>query len=125
MSIEIDILNGKARGPSPNRCSTRSGRLKPSRSCPGHGIAAAHAELRVLVEDELEGSSAMSASIAARPPGMGTRSRSAGSAASPPAQDSARHGYASIALNAAIQTLKDEGATDFALLFCEPHIAPF
>ena len=38
---------------------------------------------------------------------------------------SQRHGYASIALNAAIQTLKDEGATDFALLFCEPHNAPF
>ena len=36
-----------------------------------------------------------------------------------------RRGYASIALNAAIQTLKDEGATDFALLFCERHNAPF
>src|SRR5437773_761757 len=34
-------------------------------------------------------------------------------------------GLASIALNAAIQTLKDERATDFALLFCEPHNAAF
>ena len=40
-------------------------------------------------------------------------------------EDKRRRGYASIALNAAIQTLKDEGATDFALLFCEPHNAPF
>jgi hypothetical protein len=37
----------------------------------------------------------------------------------------AGRGYASIALNAAIQTLKDEGATDFGLLFCEPRNAPF
>ena len=30
-----------------------------------------------------------------------------------------------IALNAAIQTLKDERSIDFALLFCEPTRAPF
>ena len=36
--------------------------------------------------------------------------------------DSRRRGYASIALNAAVQTMREhEGATDFALLFCEPH----
>ena len=40
-------------------------------------------------------------------------------------EDQRRHGYASIALNAAVQTFKDEGATDFGLLFCEPHNAPF
>jgi len=32
---------------------------------------------------------------------------------------------ASMALDAAIQTLKDEGSVDFALLFCEPHHAAF
>src|SRR5665213_234409 len=36
-----------------------------------------------------------------------------------------RRGYASIALDAAIQTLKHEGSAAFALLFCEPHNAPF
>jgi hypothetical protein len=30
-----------------------------------------------------------------------------------------------MALDAAIRTLRDEGATDFALLFCEPHNAAF
>ena len=40
-------------------------------------------------------------------------------------EDVRRRGYASVALNAAIQTLKDEGSADFALLFCEPHNAPF
>jgi hypothetical protein len=35
------------------------------------------------------------------------------------------HGYASIALNAAIRTLRDERSVDFGLLFCEPPRAPF
>ena len=35
-------------------------------------------------------------------------------------EDKRRHGYASIALNAAVQTFKDEGATDIGLLFCAP-----
>lgn len=32
-----------------------------------------------------------------------------------------RSGYASIGLNAAVQTFRDREALDFALLFCEPH----
>jgi GNAT superfamily N-acetyltransferase len=39
-------------------------------------------------------------------------------------ENARRRGYASIALNAAIQTLKDEGSTDFALLFCRPASIP-
>jgi aminoglycoside 2'-N-acetyltransferase I len=39
--------------------------------------------------------------------------------------DARRRGYASIALDAALQTLKHEGSAAFALLFCEPHNAPF
>lgn len=36
-----------------------------------------------------------------------------------------RRGYATIALNAAIQTFKEERAIDFALLFCEQHNVAF
>ncbi|MBC7580162.1 GNAT family N-acetyltransferase [Tardiphaga sp.] len=39
--------------------------------------------------------------------------------------DFRRRGFASVALNAALQTLKDERATDFALLFCRQHNADF
>ncbi|MET0221580.1 MAG: GNAT family N-acetyltransferase [Tardiphaga sp.] len=39
--------------------------------------------------------------------------------------DFRRQGYASVALDAAVQTLKDERATDFALLFCRPHNVEF
>lgn len=39
--------------------------------------------------------------------------------------DFRRQGLASMALDGAVQTLKDERATDFALLFCEPHNVDF
>ena len=35
--------------------------------------------------------------------------------------DCRRQGYASLALNAAIQTMRQHEAVQFALLFCEPH----
>jgi aminoglycoside 2'-N-acetyltransferase I len=39
--------------------------------------------------------------------------------------DHRRRGYASIALNAAVQTLRHHDAAQFALLFCEPHNVVF
>ena len=56
---------------------------------------------------------------------MGATSRWAASAGLLTRPDAQRRGYASLALNAAVQTLRDEGSTAFALLFCEPHNAPF
>lgn len=35
--------------------------------------------------------------------------------------DHRRRGYASVALGAAVQTMRDHDAAQFALLFCEPH----
>jgi aminoglycoside 2'-N-acetyltransferase I len=35
--------------------------------------------------------------------------------------DHRRRGYASVALSAAVQTMRDHDAAQFALLFCEPH----
>jgi aminoglycoside 2'-N-acetyltransferase I len=35
--------------------------------------------------------------------------------------DCRRQGYASVALNAAVQTMRDHDAAQFALLFCEPY----
>ena len=39
--------------------------------------------------------------------------------------DHRRNGYASIGLNAAVQTFRDREALDFGLLFCEPHNEAF
>ena len=63
----------------------------------------------------------MSASISAPPPGTGARSISAVSAGLRPARIAGDEGYASLALGAAVQTMRDHEAIKFALLFCEPH----
>ena len=91
----------------------------------GH-VKWAHADLRVLIDAPEEsskspGSPAMSASISVPPPGTGARSISAASAGLRPARIAADKGYASVALGAAIQTMRDHEAFKFALLFCEPH----
>jgi predicted acetyltransferase len=92
---------------------------------PWAGVVFARAELRVLVLDEA-GKARCHVGVYRREitwNGQKIRAGGIGGVATLPG--SQRHGYASIALNAAIQALTDEGATDFALLFCEPHNAPF
>jgi aminoglycoside 2'-N-acetyltransferase I len=39
--------------------------------------------------------------------------------------DQRRRGYATIALNAAVHTMREHDAAQFALLFCEPHNCKF
>jgi aminoglycoside 2'-N-acetyltransferase I len=92
---------------------------------PWAGIVFAHADLRVLVQDEAEDVLCHVGIYRREVTWNGRKLRAGGIGGVLTRQDSRRRGYASIALNAAIQTLKDEGATDFALLFCEPHNVPF
>jgi aminoglycoside 2'-N-acetyltransferase I len=125
MSIEIDVLNGDASWPL----------VKPLYDAvwPPHvveklawaGIVFAHADLRVLVQAEPEGLVCHVGIYRREVKWNGRKLRAGGIGGVATREDVRRRGYASIALNAAIQTLKDEGATDFALLFCEPHNAPF
>lgn len=121
MSINIEILNGDASWPT----------VKPlfDTVWPRHVIAALgwkdilfdDPELRVIVENEDEavvshvGIYRRRATFNERPVHIG----GIGGVATHP--DHRRHGFATIALNAALQTLRDEGSTGFALLFCEPH----
>jgi len=88
-------------------------------------VVFAHADFRVFVERENEGIVChvgifrRHATLNGRPVhvggigGVATRS------------DSKRRGYATVALNAAIATLRHEGSIGFALLFCEPHNEAF
>ena len=85
----------------------------------------AQADLRVLVQAEPEGVVCHVGIYRREVTWNGRTFRAGGIGGVLTAKDSRRKGYASIALNAAVQTLKDEGATDFGLLFCEPHNAPF
>jgi predicted acetyltransferase len=121
MSIEIEILNGDAAWPiaEPLLATVWPPQEKASRPW-GH-VVFAHAELRVLVEAEGQGLVChvgiyrRRATLNGRPVHIG----GIGGVATRP--DHRRQGLATIALNAALQTLKHEGSTGFALLFCEPH----
>ena len=67
----------------------------------------------------------MSASTSAPSPGTGARSHIGGIGGVSTREDCRGRGYASLALNAAIQTMRDHEAVRFAMLFCEPHNVAF
>jgi predicted acetyltransferase len=92
---------------------------------PWAGIVFAHADLRVLVQAEGEDVVCHVGIFRREVTWNGRKMRAGGIGGVATREDARRRGYASIALDAAIQTLRDEGSTDFALLFCEPHNAPF
>jgi GNAT superfamily N-acetyltransferase len=92
---------------------------------PWAGIVFAHAELRVLVQSKPDGVVCHVGIYRRDIEWNGHKVRVGGIGGVLTRADARRRGYASIALNAAIETLKDEGSTAFALLFCEPHNARF
>jgi GNAT superfamily N-acetyltransferase len=108
VSIEIEVLNGDASWPLAQPLIEAVWPPHVLEKLPWGDVVFAHADLRVLVQSEDQG---LICHVGISR--LATR------------EDFRRRGYASIALNAAIQTLTDEGATDFGMLFCEPHNAPF
>lgn len=125
MSIEIDVLNGDASWPLAEPLYNAVWPPDVVEKLPWAGVVFAHAEWRVLVQADPEGVVCHVGIYRREVKWNGRKIRAGGIGGVLTREDSRRRGYASIALNAAIQTLKDEGATDFALLFCEPHNAPF
>jgi predicted acetyltransferase len=92
---------------------------------PWADIVFAHAELRVLVRDDADDVICHVGIYRRDVTWDGRKLRAGGIGGVLTREDARGRGYASIALNAAIQTLKDERSIDFALLFCEPYRAPF
>ena len=125
MSIEIDVLDGNQSWPIAEPLFNAVWPPQVVAKLPWAGIVFAHAELRVLLQTET-GEAVCHIGIYRRDiEWNGRRMRAGGIGGVLTRNDSRRKGYATLALSAAIQTLKDEGSTDFALLFCEPHNAPF
>jgi GNAT superfamily N-acetyltransferase len=121
MSIDIEILTGATSWPIAQPLLDAAW---PTDDSPRQGPAFAGADLRVLLEDE--SGLACHVGIHWRDATWNDRKvRIGGIGAIATRPDCRRRGYASVALNAATQTLKDERATDFALLFCEPQQAAF
>jgi predicted acetyltransferase len=125
MSIEIDVLNGDTSWPMAEPLFNAVWPPQVIEKLPWAGIVFAHADLRVLVQAEGEGVVCHVGIYRREVKWNGRRIAAGGIGGVLTREDCRRRGYASIALNAAIKTLKDEGSTDFALLFCEPHNAPF
>jgi aminoglycoside 2'-N-acetyltransferase I len=125
MSIEIDVLNGDASWPVAKPLFNAVWPPDVIEKLPWAGIVFAHAKLRVLVQADPEGLVCHVGIYRREVKWNGRKIRAGGIGGVLTREDARRRGYASIALNAAIQTFKDEGSTDFALLFCEPHNAPF
>jgi aminoglycoside 2'-N-acetyltransferase I len=125
MGIEIDILNGDE---SWALAEPLLNAVWPSdvleKLSWGH-IKWADADLRVLIEapkEEPKGGLACHVGIFFRTATWNGRNVHIGGIGGVSTRaDCRRRGYASIALNAAVRTMRDHEAIQFALLFCEPH----
>jgi aminoglycoside 2'-N-acetyltransferase I len=125
MSIEIDVLNGDASWPMVKPLFDAVWPREAVEKLPWGHVKWANADLRVLIEDA-SGSIVCHAGIYFRTITWNDRKvqiGGIGGVATRP--DCRRLGYASVALNAAIQTLRDQEAVRFAMLFCEPHNVAF
>jgi aminoglycoside 2'-N-acetyltransferase I len=125
MSIEIEVVNGDASWPLAKPLFDAVWPPEVVEKLPWGRIVFAYPELRVLVEADPEGVVSHVGLQRREVTWNGRKMRAGGIGGVLTREDFRQRGYASIALNAAIQTLKDEGSTDFGLLFCEPHHAPF
>jgi aminoglycoside 2'-N-acetyltransferase I len=125
MSVEIEVLNGDVSWPLARPLYDTVWPPHVLAARPWAGVVFARAELRVLVLDEA-GKARCHVGVYRREITWNGREMPVGGIGGVMTHEHARRrGYASIALEAAIQTLKDEGSAAFALLFCEPHNAPF
>ena len=125
MSIEIDILSGDASWPMAKPLFDAVWPPQVVATLPWADIKFANAELRVLVQDEIEGVVCHVGLYRREATWNGRTVRIAGIGGVLTREDFRRRGLASVALNAAIHTFKEERATDFALLCCEPHNVAF
>jgi aminoglycoside 2'-N-acetyltransferase I len=125
MSIEIEVLNGDASWPLAAPLMEAVWPPHVLEKLPWGDMVFAHADLRVLVQSEEQGLVCHVGIYRREVTWNGRKLLAGGIGGVATRADCRRHGYASIALNAAVQTLRHEGATDFGMLFCEPHNAPF
>src|SRR5882757_4618654 len=121
MSIEIEVLNGDASWPLAQPLMEAVWPPHVLEKLPWGDVVFAHADLRVLVQSEGQGVACHVGIYRREVTWNGRKMRAGGIGGVATREGFRRRGYASTALNAAIHTLKDEGATDFGMLFCEPH----
>jgi aminoglycoside 2'-N-acetyltransferase I len=119
MSIEIEIVNGGQSGPLLERLFAQSSTEEETDAAWRH-VKWADPDLRVLI-DAPDGELACHAGIFFRTVTWnGQQVHIGGIGQVATRRECRRRGYASIALEAAVHTMRDHDAAQFALLFCEP-----
>jgi aminoglycoside 2'-N-acetyltransferase I len=121
MSIEIEIVNGDQSAAQVKTLFAQSSTAEEGDDAPWRRVKWADPDLRVLI-DAPDGELACHTGIFFRTAtwnGQKVHIGGIGQVATRP--ECRRRGYASIALEAAVHTLRDHDAAQFALLFCEPH----
>jgi aminoglycoside 2'-N-acetyltransferase I len=121
MSIEIEVVSG---GESWSRAEELLDAVWPHTELEklswGH-VKWAEADLRVLIEASDSGLICHAGIFFRTATWNGQQVHIAGIGGVATRSDHRRRGYASLALAAAEQTMRDHDAAQFALLFCEPH----
>ena len=129
MSIEIDVLNGNASWPVVEPLMSEVWPHDVVEKLSWGHVKWAHADLRVLIdapEDCLPNGLACHVGIYFRSVTWNGRKLDIGGIGGVATRPDCRsHGYATLALNAAIQTMRDHEAIKFAILFCEPRNEAF
>ena len=129
MSIEIDVLNGDASWPRVKPLMDAVYPPELMEKVSWRHVKWAHADLRVLIDAPQESSDESPKAGLACHDGIyfrtaiwnGRKVNIGGIGGVATREDCRGKGYASVALGAAVQTLRDHEALRFALLFCEPH----
>ena len=121
MSIEIDVLNGDASWPTAEPLLNAVWPADVVAKLPWGHVKWAHADLRVLIEAPDGRSGLPCRHLFPRRHLDGRKLQIGGIGGVSTREDCRGQGYASIALNAAVQTMRHHEAVQFALLFCEPH----
>jgi GNAT superfamily N-acetyltransferase len=129
MSIEIDVLNGNSSWPQAEPLLQAVWPSHVVEKLPWGRVKWAHADLRVLIdlpEDSPRPGLACHVGVYFRTVMWDGRKVQIGGIGGVSTREDCRgRGYATLALNAAVRTLRDHEAVRFAILFCEPHNEAF
>ncbi|MBR0754967.1 GNAT family N-acetyltransferase [Bradyrhizobium jicamae] len=126
MSIEIDILNGDASWPKAEPLHRAVWGPDATGHRPWAHIKWANADLRVLLDAPDGTGLACHVGIYFRTViWNGHKVHVGGIGGVATREDCRRRGYASLALDAAVHTMRANDAVKFAILFCEPHNEAF
>ncbi|MBR0828890.1 GNAT family N-acetyltransferase [Bradyrhizobium manausense] len=121
MSIEIDILNGKASWPIAKPLFDAVWPRHETEKLPWGHIEWAEPDLRVLIEESAGGLVCHAGIFFRTILWNGHKMHVGGIGGVATREDCRGRGYATLALEAATQTLRANEAARFAILFCQPH----